>query len=84
MPAHNISNHDHHRNHSLHMKPSKSARITLALLLVAAVCIGASQGGAIQSGHDRPPGVAEEKWVPIGKRAGFVMRSDPDARVPVA
>jgi hypothetical protein len=66
------------------MKPSKSASIAVALLLVAAVGTAASRGGVMQIGADRPPGVAEEDWVAIGKRAGFVVRDNSDARVPAA
>jgi hypothetical protein len=66
------------------MKPSKRASIVVALLLLAAVGTAASRGGVMLIGADRPPGVAEENWVSMGKRAGFVVRDESDARVPVA
>jgi hypothetical protein len=70
-------------NHSHHMKPSMSPSVIVALLLLAAVSIAASRGGAIQLGVNRPPGVEAENWIAIGDRAGFILKSEPDSRVPV-
>jgi hypothetical protein len=65
------------------MKPFKSASIAVALLLAATITFGASRSGAVSFPPERPPGVAEEEWVSIGTRAGFVLRAA-DAKVPVA
>ncbi len=45
-------------------------------LLVASACLIVASSAA-QSGADRPPGVDENRWVPISATAGIVLTNVP-------
>jgi hypothetical protein len=61
------------------MRTLKSIVIVAAVIVVAAISVGASG-----SGDSMPLGVAAERWIAIGDKAGFKLTSDSGASLVTA